>query len=1003
MKKKLLVLTVGLVVPFLFACTDEEVTKPVESISLNKTETTLNIGSSEVLKATATPLEASQEFVWKSSANNAVTVIGGKITAYALPEVVYKESEKANYYDADKDAYFVEISASNYTKDKKALKTAVCKVFVTNIPKDESVKAESISLSDSTVNLLNKSGVSKELYATVSPFETLTDAAKEVEWSVEQITDNEEDGNNVIGLSIIYQPDSSVSDTDPDYFRKRNSSKVIITPQHDGTAIITAKSKKIAEDDQQFSATCAITVKTEDIGKKVESIEFAEDLIEIEQGQTGQNSLSITPWYAENNVVEYTSSDTSIATVDPNTGLVTVKADAPVDEEVTITATTKPSEHFQDEEDQKTDSYIVKVAEHHVNFITIKRAGTNNFVNKEMALKEPGSTEYTLSNFSLKMGDTFCFCTNGAWHHYEQLKTEGEGSAHADFTFEGEDLVAERSGVYEIFVDSATAETKSIFIKNKSYDPVVVTMDVYRNGELHSSDTLSLKDGSTTEYESTKALEAGDEVVFDVSGLEMGYAQLKDGHVAPIEKPLGSNRIKVQHSLTYNFFIETGNVEGGKKRIWVNGNYMMLCHPEQEWTYTNVGINPEPGKNTEYKVDSIELSAGDKLVFNVGNGWYHYGNIKADCDFKQYFDSDDYGNFIANHEGTYDFYIETKDGPEKENPETHEIEVIQSIWIVYHSDSDDAKLLVNGGSPIALEAKSTHEFAAYNIEIEKDTEFIAYINGTKFGFNDLKVGGASGNYGQGSLESEGIYYLSAKGTLTVSIFVDLNGDDDGNNIWISTNFMLVEDYLTTQKTYVNIGINPEVGKETEFKASDVELDVGDKVTFCLNNEWYHYSEIKTTNPYVYSHFEDDGHGNLQVKIANTYTFYIETNNGPQEHNSIWITAPISNITYTFQAKGDESFDYLTAGAKFYMWAFEYEGQEGGRWLEGTNTGTSLTFSIPSNYRYAQVVRLSSTSVISDVEHWSGVDTTEKWNRTEDGNNVWLSGVNSNIHFYLINW
>ena len=518
-------------------------------------------------------------------------------------------------------------------------------------------------------------------------------------------------------------------------------------------------------------------------------------------------------------------------------------------------------------------------------------------------------------------------------------------------------------------------------------------MKVYRNDELQSTEVLDLKSGSSTEYVASKSLQANDEVIFDVSGLEMGYAQLKDGHVAPVEKPVGSNRIKVQHSLTYNFFLETGNVEGGKKRIWVNANYMMLCHPEQEWTYTDVAINPEPGKSKEYKITGLELSVGDRFVFNVSNGWYHFGNTKSDCDFIQFFESDDMGNFVCKNEGTYDFTVDTTNGPE--NLETHEL--TQSITIGYHTN-DDAKLLIKGGSPIALDSKSTHEFVVYNVLIEEGTEFIAAINDAKFGFEDLKTGAASGNYGQGSEESTGVDYLRAKGDLTVSIYVDLNADDDGNHIWIDANFMLVKKYIP-ENIYTNIGLNPE--DSTQYKASDVSLGVGDEVVFFVNGKWYHHSDIETTNPYVYSHFENvESSGNIKVKIAKQYTFFVKPVEG-----TIWINTEITNITYTFE-KGDEDWDYLTGGAKFYMWAFEYIGQkeEECRWLEGVNTGTSLTFTIPSNWRYAQVVRLKGDSVITDLNHWNGVDAaTEKWNRTQDGVNVWLSGVNSNIHFYLTNW
>ena len=429
----------------------------------------LNIGDEATLKATATPKGASQEFVWKSSAENSVYVVGGKLTAYATPEKVYTDAEKAKYYDEAKGKYYVEITASNYTKKKEELKTATCKVFVTNESHDESLEANSISLSENRIDL--EIGDTFDVYATVAPI-GLLDEDKKVDWSCSD--------TSVASLSGETQPSSTAEE-----FKAKHSSKVTVTALKAGTATLYAQDHKTGE----LKTSCAINVIPEPEVVHVTSISFSEDNLNIEQGKTGQNNLTILPWTAENKEITYTSSDETIATVDEN-GVVKVKDDATIGATVTITATSVDGNF--------TDTFTVKVSEHHSNYIFLSKAGETSWEAFEMPLNENDDSEYHIASLELDIGDEFVFCTgvdsgNETWHHYAQLKDD-TGSAKGNFSDNGGNILCSRGGEYEVYVQSDSSECvwpevdgvpvmKSIWITAKSLDPLPdLTMTVIHEG-----------------------------------------------------------------------------------------------------------------------------------------------------------------------------------------------------------------------------------------------------------------------------------------------------------------------------------------------------------------------------------------------------------------------------------------------------------------------------------------------------------------------------------------
>lgn len=126
---------------------------PVDSVTLNKEELTLEVGASETLEATVTPDNASKAVNWESSEPETASVDGnGKVTALKEGEAVVTVTAEGN-------------------------KTATCKVTVT--PKGTDQKpVDSIKLNKTALTL--KVDESETLEATVSP-----DNAAKVEWKSE--------------------------------------------------------------------------------------------------------------------------------------------------------------------------------------------------------------------------------------------------------------------------------------------------------------------------------------------------------------------------------------------------------------------------------------------------------------------------------------------------------------------------------------------------------------------------------------------------------------------------------------------------------------------------------------------------------------------------------------------------------------------------------------------------------------------------------------------------
>lgn len=298
----------------------------VESVSLNKSATTLYVGQSETLAATVGPDDASDKAVsWSSSDASVATVsTSGKITAMKAGTAVIK------------------------VKTKEGSKEASCTVTV-----KQHVTAVTVNPSNLTLNL----GESKSLSATVSP----SDASdKSVTWSssntavavVNQsgfvtskglgtavITATSADGgltstcNVTVKEAIIYATSLSLTPAkttlelnekssiklsySPANFNEElewsSSNPSVVTVENGdieavgvGTATITVKGKNT-------SASTTITVKDR---YAVTGVKLDRQSVSIVVGETETLTPEISPADARDKSVRWESSNESVATVD---------------------------------------------------------------------------------------------------------------------------------------------------------------------------------------------------------------------------------------------------------------------------------------------------------------------------------------------------------------------------------------------------------------------------------------------------------------------------------------------------------------------------------------------------------------------------------------------------------------------------------------------------------------------------------------------------------------
>ena len=302
----------------------------VESISLNKDELTLEKGKTETLIATVKPDDATDKSVtWNSSDDGIVSVDQvGKISAIKGGEATITASA------GDKSAkckVTVTVPVESITLDLTSItleegKTTTIKATVS--PNDATDKTVSWSSSNTAVATVADGKITavKEGSATITAeaggkSATCSVTVKKQVIAVTSVTLNKttltlEKGQSETLVATVLPngaTDKKITWSSSDDSIAKVDQNGKVTAQNGGNATVTAKAG-------EKSATCSVTVTV-----PVQSVTLNQSNITLEIGQTFTLTADILPQDATDNTITWTSSNSSVASVNSN-GLITALA-----------------------------------------------------------------------------------------------------------------------------------------------------------------------------------------------------------------------------------------------------------------------------------------------------------------------------------------------------------------------------------------------------------------------------------------------------------------------------------------------------------------------------------------------------------------------------------------------------------------------------------------------------------------------------------------------------
>lgn len=252
----------------------------VNNIKLDKKEISLNYGESTKLTATISPSNATNKnVIWTSSDKDLVTVDNsGNIKAVGNKNASATITVK--------------------TLDGKYKAVATIKV------KEKIIEVDDIKLDKKEINL--NYGESAKLTALISPSDATN---KNVMWT---------------------SSDTSLVTVD-------SNGNIKAVGNKNANATIT-----VVTVDGKYKSTAKVTVKKKDVTVKVTGVKIDKTSVNLNYGQTTKLTATVSPSNATNKNVTWTSSDTSLVTVDSNGN---IKAVGNKNGSATITVTTTDSKY----------------------------------------------------------------------------------------------------------------------------------------------------------------------------------------------------------------------------------------------------------------------------------------------------------------------------------------------------------------------------------------------------------------------------------------------------------------------------------------------------------------------------------------------------------------------------------------------------------------------------------------------------------------------------------
>lgn len=305
---------------------------PVESVTLNKTETTIAVGNSETLTATVLPANADDPTVtWSSSDEAVATVKDGVVTAIAEGTAVItaKAEEKSATCTVTVPHVYVPVESVTLNKTETTIEvgnseTLTATVLPANADNPQvswTSSAESIAKvsSDGVVTAIAE-GTAVITATADGKSATCTVTVPHVYVPVESVTLNKTSLTIEVGGSETLHATVNPANADVQEVTWTSSDETVATVSAQGTVTAIAEgSATITASAEGKSATCAVTVPHVTI--PVESVTLNKTEITLEAGKTEQLTATVAPADADDPSVSWFSSDESVATV-TSSGLV---------------------------------------------------------------------------------------------------------------------------------------------------------------------------------------------------------------------------------------------------------------------------------------------------------------------------------------------------------------------------------------------------------------------------------------------------------------------------------------------------------------------------------------------------------------------------------------------------------------------------------------------------------------------------------------------------------
>ena len=305
---------------------------PVESITLDQSEKTLNIGETVTLKATVSPENATNKNIsWSSDKTDVATVDeNGNVSANSVGTATIKATADGETAECTIIVEEKVIPVESITLNKTEAEIFVGaeeKLTATVLPEDATNKDVTWTSSDTTIATVDSNGkVTAKSVGTATIKATAGDKSATCTIKVNPI--------KVTGVKILDPPtevtygesltlkadvspenatDKSVtwSSDEPSIATITNDGVVAIYDE--GTVVFT-----VTTNDGEFTVSCTINIKKPETVIPVTSVSLNKTTLTLDKGDSETLTASVLPTDATNQAVTWSTSSDAVATVDSN-------------------------------------------------------------------------------------------------------------------------------------------------------------------------------------------------------------------------------------------------------------------------------------------------------------------------------------------------------------------------------------------------------------------------------------------------------------------------------------------------------------------------------------------------------------------------------------------------------------------------------------------------------------------------------------------------------------